>query len=132
MGKLLLIASDWQFRALVRAQLIETGYDVTAFPRLDVALAYLVRGSRFKSLAKPAATIVDLAGLGANATLLVDLWWLTGQAPLLLCGGMLDRSMLQAEDLPPARVLTRPFSVGDVVDEVRRMDTWSGSHTDSA
>ncbi|MBN1659859.1 MAG: hypothetical protein JXA93_15750 [Anaerolineae bacterium] len=50
----------------------------------------------------------------------------------MLCGGLLDRALLRAEELPPARVLTRPFSVGDVVTEVRRMGTWSGNPTGSA
>lgn len=123
-AKLLLIAADWQFRALVRAQLIEAGYEVMAFPRLDVALLYLMRGG-----APPWLTIVDLPGLDANVSTLVDLRRLTGQVPLLLCGGILDRAVIDAEELQPARVLMRPFSVGDVVREVRKMDTWSGTGT---
>lgn len=131
--KLLLIASDWQFRALVRAQLIEAGYKVVAFPRLDVALAYLMHGPGVAGGGEqPAATIVDLVGLGASVSALVDLWQLSGQAPLLLCGGILDRAVLDAAGLPPARVLTRPFSVGDVVSEVRRMGTWSQTRAESA
>ncbi|HSJ56008.1 MAG TPA: hypothetical protein VLC95_02445 [Anaerolineae bacterium] len=124
---MLLIAGDWQFRALVRAQLIETGYEVIAFPRLDVALAYLMRGPRREDGTQPAATIVDLTELDASLAMLVDLWRLTDQAPLLLCGGILDRTLLQSEKLPPAHVLRRPFSVGDVVNEVRRIDRWSSS-----
>jgi len=126
-AKLLLIAGDWQFRALVRAQLIEAGYEVMAFPRLDVALLYLVRGG-----VPPRLTIVDLPGLDANVSTLVDLRRLSGEAPLLLCGGMLDRAVIEAEELRPARVLMRPFSVGDVVSEVRRMDTWTGTQTGGA
>lgn len=129
---MLLIASDWQFRALVRAQLIEAGYEVTAFPRLDVALAYLARGRRAQGEGEqPAATVVDVAGLGASVSALVDVWRLTGEAPLLLCGGILDRAVLNSEALPAARVLARPFSVGDVVSEIRRIDRCSGTKTDS-
>ena len=124
---MLLIAGDWQFRALVRAQLIETGYEVIAFPRLDVALAYLMRGPWGEDGDQLAATIVDLTELDTSLTLLVDLWQLTDQAPLLLCGGILDRTLLQSEKLPPAHVLRRPFSVGDVVNEVWRIDRWSSS-----
>jgi hypothetical protein len=127
MDRLLLVAPGWQFRALVRAQLIEAGHEVHSFPRLDVALAYLARGGE-----RSAVTVVDLSGLGATARMLSGLWTLSGRAQLLLCGGGLDRALLGADGVPPARVLLRPFSVGDVVAGVERMLACTGQATAQA
>jgi DNA-binding response OmpR family regulator len=115
-GEILLIAADWQFRALVRAQLLEEGYELRALPSVESALSSLVRGDE-----PPRLIILDMKAVNVEAGVLWDLWRLSGEAPLVLCGGALDRAMLGRENLPPARVLLRPFRVGDLVDEVRRM-----------
>jgi DNA-binding response OmpR family regulator len=114
--EILLIAADWQLRALVRAQLLAEGYEVMALPSLEVGLAHLVR-----SEGSPCLAIVDTQGLGVEAGMLVDLWQLTGRVPLILCGGVWNRAELAQEDLPPAEVLLRPFRVGDLVSQVQRM-----------
>lgn len=119
MGKIWLIAADWQFRALVRAQLLEEGFKVRAVPSLEIALAYLIRGEE-----GPCLIILDLQGQDVEAPTVSDLWRLTGEAPLLLCGGALDRAALDQGSLPPARVLLRPFRLRDLVKEVRRMRSW--------
>jgi DNA-binding NtrC family response regulator len=114
-GEILLIAADWQFRALVRAQLLEEGYTVRAFPLLESALAYLMRSSE-----RPQSIIVDVQDARALTRILRDLWRLSGEVPLILCGGAASRELANQEDLPPARLLYRPFRIKDVVDEVRR------------
>jgi len=111
-----LIAADWQFRRLVYAQLLEEGYSVLALPALEAALVYLLRGGESSRL-----TVLDLLGQDVRGEQLKDLAQLTGGAPLIVCGGAIDRSTLAQEGVPPARVLLRPFSVGDLVHEVRRM-----------
>ena len=116
---ILLIAADWQFRALVRAQLLEEGYEVQAFPDLEVALFYLARGD-----SRPQLAIVDSQGLRIEPDAISRLWQLMDEEPLLFCAGLLDRGMLVRAGMPPARQLVRPFSVGDVVAEVRRMGIW--------
>lgn len=116
MGEILLIAADWQFRVLVRAQLLEEGFEVRALPALETGLAYLVRSGE-----QPQLTIVGTQDVRIEAGALRDLWRLTGEAPLLLCGNAPDQAMLGQEGMPPARLLLRPFRVGDVVQEVRRM-----------
>jgi hypothetical protein len=116
---ILLIAAEWQFRALVRAQLLEEGYEVQALPDLKVALFHLERGGP-----RPRLAIVDLKGLKVEVDDIARLWKLAEQAPLLLCGGLLDRGLLDRDGMPPARLRVRPFSVGDVVAEVRRMGIW--------
>jgi DNA-binding response OmpR family regulator len=114
-----MISADWQFRALVRAQLVEEGYDVQAFPAWQVALAYLQHGTP-----RPALTIIDTQDLRIEPHTVSRLWQLTREAPLLLCGDLLDRGLLDQEGMPPAHLLVRPFRVGDVVAEVRRMGIW--------
>ncbi|MCL7452457.1 MAG: hypothetical protein M8467_05355 [Anaerolineae bacterium] len=114
-----MIAADWQFRALVRAQLLEEGYEVQAFPALEVAQFHLQGAGP-----RPLLTIVDSKGLGLKRDDLSRLWELTDQAPLLLCGGLLDRGLLDQEGMPPAHLLVRPFRVGDVVAEVERLGIW--------
>ena len=42
MEEIFLIAADWQFRALVRAQLLEEGFEVRSWPSLKAALQDLV------------------------------------------------------------------------------------------
>ena len=116
MGEILLIAVGWQFRALVRAQLLEEGFEVRALPTLEAALAYLLRSGE-----QPRLTILDTQDVEIEARPLQDLWRLTGEAPLLLCRSALSQVTLSQEGMPPARVLLRPFRVGDVVQEVRRM-----------
>ncbi len=116
MGEILLIAADWQLRALVRAQLLEEGFDVRALPSLEIALAHLLRSG-----GQPRLTIVDTQGLQAEARQLSDLWRLTGHAPLILCGGALSGEALVQEGLVPAEVLLRPFRVGDLVAQVRKV-----------
>jgi DNA-binding response OmpR family regulator len=115
-GEILLIAADWQLRALAGAQLLEEGYSVRAVPSLDSALAYLVRSGK-----QPRLTILDTQGSGLDAGGLSGLWRLTGGAPLILCGGAFNGPALSQEGLPPVQVLLRPFRVGDLVEQVRKV-----------
>jgi len=115
-GEILLIAADWQLRALVRAQLLEEGYSVNALPSLEIALATLIRGGE-----QPRLTILDMQGIEIQARALSDLWRLTGEAPLILCGGVFSRAELSQDGIPPAQVLLRPFCVGDLVEQVRKV-----------
>jgi DNA-binding response OmpR family regulator len=115
-GEILLIAADWQLRALVRAQLLEEGFDVRALPSLKIALARLLCSG-----GQPRLTIVDTLGLQVEARQLSDLWRLTGHAPLILCGGVLSGEALVQAGLAPAEVLLRPFRVGDLVAQVRKV-----------
>jgi len=111
----LLIAADRQLRRLLYAQLLEEGYSVLALPSLETALAHLLRGGE-----APRLTVLDLHGQAVTGQQVDNLSQLTGRAPLILCGGALDRATLTQAGLPPARVLLRPFTVGDLLHEVRR------------
>jgi DNA-binding response OmpR family regulator len=115
-GEILLIAADWQMRALVRAQLLEEGYEVRAWTGLKPAMAHLLQGGP-----QPRVTILDLAGIDADVQTLSDLWVLTGQMPLLVCAGRADGDLLLRPGMPPARILLRPYRVEEVVEWVRAM-----------
>jgi hypothetical protein len=125
-GKIFLIAADWQFRALVRAQLLEEGFEVRSWPSLKAALQDLVISGEQAGL-----TILDTKDLDFEAGATADLLRLMGGTPLILCGDALSQSSLSTlltsratvdqEGPPPARVLLRPFRVGDLVEEVRRV-----------
>ena len=124
-GEILLIASDRRFRALVRAQLLDEGYAVRPLPSLEIALVYLMHGGK-----QPRLTILDTQGIALEAQALSGLWRVAREAPLILCGGMLSRAALDQEGLPPmAKVLLRPFRVGDLVKEVQRVLACSGDET---
>lgn len=116
MGKILLIAADWQMRALVRAQLLDEGYEVQAWPSMEQAMESLLRGAM-----PPQLTILDAEGIDVDAAAILGLWHLTGQVPLLLCLGMQSRHLLSQAGLPPNQTLMRPFRVGDVVQQARKM-----------
>jgi hypothetical protein len=125
-GKIFLIAADWQFRALVRAQLLEEGFEVRSWPSLKAALQDLVISGEQAGL-----TILDTKDLDFEAGATADLLRLMGGTPLILCGDALSQSSLSTlltsrakvgqEGPPPERVLLRPFRVGDLVEEVRRV-----------
>jgi DNA-binding response OmpR family regulator len=115
-GEILLIAAEWQLRALVRAQLLEEGYEVMALPSMEIGRAYLARSDQ-----SPRLTIVDTQGLQLEVRHLVDLWQLSGQAPLILCARAPWQEELAAEGLPLAWMMLRPFRVGDLVKQVRRI-----------
>ncbi len=128
MGEILLIAADWQLRALVRAQLLEEGFEVRAWPSLELALAHLIRDG-----ARPRLILVEVQGSEREGQLLADLWRLAGEAPLIVCGGALGRITLSQEGLPPiAAALLRPFRVGDLVELVREVLAWPRSSANGA
>jgi DNA-binding response OmpR family regulator len=119
-GEILLISADWQFRALVYAQLQEEGFQVRALPSLEAALAAVMRGSE-----RPRLMILDMQGIEAEAQVVTDLWRLTAEAPLILCGGPSSQARLSMQGLLPARVMLRPFRVDDLVKEVRGLWVWT-------
>ncbi len=89
---------------------------MTALPSLQAAATHLNRRGR-----KPRVTVLDAQGMEVGAQILSDLVRLVGEQPIVFCSGMLNRRILAQVEALPARVLHRPFSVGDVVEEVRKL-----------
>lgn len=117
--RILLIQPEWPARALLKAVLEEEDCEVLGAdtPRLAINLS-TVRGFR------PDVIVLDAVGLSADATDLQELQFLRGHAPLLL----LRSSQYDPPDaeLSPSAVLRRPFTIGDVVNALRRLVTRSG------
>jgi DNA-binding response OmpR family regulator len=113
--EILLIAADWQFRALLRAQLLEEGFEVKSWPSLENALVFLIRGGE-----PPQAIVLDTESVCVESRIVSDLWRLADMAPLLLCTGAGGRAELDGMQLPPSMILVRPFRIRDVVREVHR------------
>jgi DNA-binding NtrC family response regulator len=119
-GGVLLIAADWQSRALALAELQEAGYDVTALPGLRHALAALAAPAR--RAAWPALIILDVrAGEDAAPGRVEDLVALAAGVPLILVVGAFDRAAWEPLRARVAALLVRPVTVGALVDTVRRV-----------
>ena len=111
----LLVAADWQSRALLLAQLQESGYSVTTAPALRHAYRALI-GQRVH----PRLILLDTTG-DEDATLpyVEQLGELAPGIPTVL---LIEAHRLQEwQPLQDrvAQILHRPVSVGDVVEAVR-------------
>ena len=109
---IVLFAIDWRARALIRAQLIEDGFDVLATDTWREARRWLRHSST------PRAVIVDVTDVKHPMDLLEGLRELTRPDRVIVLTGL--------GALPPApieglgfRVLKRPFAIGDVSAAVR-------------
>ena len=109
---IVLLAAEWQPRALIRAQLIEEGWEVVATSGWPMMRRHLRPGS------KPRVAIVDLKALPEPQSVLRDLRVLMKPERVLVLSAI--------GTIPPAeierlgfRVIPRPFVIEDVVQAVR-------------
>ncbi len=114
--KVLLTGGEWRPRALVLAQLLEEGYDVTAVETWDEA-ELLLR----KRAVKPAVVVFDLEDEPQPEAALTTLARLVapGRAVVLTAASTLPAAPARA--LGFGHVLVRPYSVADVVNTVARI-----------
>jgi len=105
---IVLLATEWQPRALLRAQLIEEGFDVLATDTWTAMRRHLRPGS------KPALAIIDLQGLPDAGRVLNDLKVLMKphRALVLTALGTLTPDHVRALGF---RVVDRPVEIGRVV-----------------
>lgn len=105
--EVVLLGVEWQPRALIRAQLIEDGFDVLATDAWPM-MRHLVRSR------KPRLAIIDLQGLAEPRTVLDDLGALMTPARVLVltAAGTLAPAEIERAGF---RVLQRPIAIGDVV-----------------
>ena len=108
------LSADWQSRALIRAQLIEDGFDVVAMESWTKMRRHLRPGS------KPRLTIVDLKDLPEPQDVLRDIHDLMKPERVLVLSA-LGTIPLDEIERYGFRVVTRPFVIANVVREVRRM-----------
>jgi len=112
---ILLVLPDHWARALLRAELIERGYDTVGAPDLRTAF-------RFPSLGEPRGpvrlVVLDEAALDGDEHRVLDLVLSEhGRPPVLL----LARAFQEPSPGPWARVVRRPFALGELVAIVEKM-----------
>ncbi len=119
---LLLIAADWQSRALTLAELQEAGYEVMAVPGVEYALRALRRG-----LVAPPLIVLDVhddpVATPERATRLMEL---APGVPLVLIVGVYDRATWQPLKSQVAAWLERPVTIGQIITTVRAFAAPSG------
>jgi DNA-binding response OmpR family regulator len=110
MKTVLVVGRDWQFRALLRAQLREDGYEALGLATLEEAAQTIAQMP-----STPAVVVFDTTGAPASECLgrLQDL---ARRAAVIVVA-----SAREEVDVPGAQVLHRPLSVGLVVTEVKRV-----------
>lgn len=116
MARILIAGRDWTSRALLRAQLIEEGFDAEAYDSVGDTVQRL-----WGSQDMPALLIADLfesenmaqdvAAL-SHWVKLLPVWILAGH-------GVAGADKEALEDLGVERVLFRPLDVGKLVEEIK-------------
>ena len=104
MKVILIVGREWKFRALLRAQLREEGYEALAFETLSDAET---------TLASAAALVLDTADFKPEEWQ-AQLQQLATGMPVLVVAGA-DEPV----EIPRARVLRRPVRLADIVSVVR-------------
>ena len=107
-----LLGTEWKARALIRAQLIEEGFEVVATNTWSMMRRHLRPGR------KPSVAIVDLKGLDAPEQVLRDLAVLMKPRRVLILTAMATVPLSEISSLG-FRVIRRPFTVADVISAVR-------------
>jgi DNA-binding response OmpR family regulator len=110
----LLIEDAWRFRAAIKAQLMELGFEVLRLPTLEAGVKLLTALHR----ARPRLVIVDTIGQPHVSGLLPQLRAAAEGIPMILCTGPFDREMSHFNPDDWAAILVRPFSIGDLVGKV--------------
>jgi DNA-binding NtrC family response regulator len=105
-------AEHWP-RALLRAELIERGYDAVGFTAVDEAIFRLTRERR----RRPRLVLVDLAGqaLARDSVALLS----AGGVPVIAVAGAQEASGAE-ERLGVTALIRRPVSLGQLADAVDR------------
>jgi hypothetical protein len=111
---IVLLGTEWQARALLRAQLIEQGFEVIAVDTWPLMRRHLRPGR------KPRLAIVDLQGLQQPEQALDDLRILMDPRAVLVLRGIGTVAAAKIEDLG-FQVLNRPVTIGSVVAVAERV-----------
>ena len=106
------LAVEWQPRALIRAQLIEEGWEVVATSSWPMMRRHLRPGS------KPRLALVDLKDLPDPQSVLRDLRVLMKPQRVLVLSAIGTIPLAEIE-LLGFRVIARPFVIDDIVRAIR-------------
>jgi len=114
---LLLVAADWQSRALILAELQELGYEVMAVPGVAYAINALLKG-----LIDPPLLLLDVHN-DATATpeKVRGLLSLLPDRPVIFMTGVFDRDRWEPLRGEVTRYFQRPIRIGDVIAAVQAL-----------
>lgn len=119
-ARIWLVAPDWEVRALARAQLLEEGYDVTAVEDWEALRARLAA----EEVVPPALLVAELTGAEPPGVLAL-LRAFPARRLVLRGAGATAAAALRAAGIDA--VLSRPFSIADVVRAAQRLTSSPGS-----
>ena len=110
----MLLASEWPERALLRAQLIEQGYEVVAIDRWPIPRLYR------RPAMMPQAMIIDLRGLADPRATLDEVRFVMSPDRVIV---LMALGTLANDDVRNLgfNVIDRPATVGDIVAAVARV-----------
>jgi DNA-binding NtrC family response regulator len=115
MSEIVIAGKDWQARALLRAQLLEEGFEVEAYESIAEALATLGAATGIPKLL--------IADISASDDPVADVESLTAWSPKLPIWIIASRTYLVNQGLRGhgfARIFMRPVEIGELVNQVKR------------
>src|SRR5919109_2293318 len=118
---IVLLGSEWRPRALIRAQLIEEGFEVVA------TNSWPMMRRRLRPGMKPRLALVDLQGLPEPAEVLNELRVLMKPERVLVLTAI---GTLSAADVERRgfRIISRPIMIADIVQVVASMIGCDAAH----
>jgi hypothetical protein len=107
-----LLVSEWPMRALLRAQLIEEGYDVVAVDAWPIPRQYLVSGM------KPRVLVIDLLGLPRPRMVLEEVRYVIQPRHVIVLTAL---GTVDADDIRRLgfHAIDRPATVGSLVAAIK-------------
>jgi CheY-like chemotaxis protein len=115
MSQIHIAGKDWQARALLRAQLLEEGFDVEAYETIPEALATLQPGTKLPDL--------FIADISASDDPSADVEALSAWSRKVPTWVIASRSYIIERGLRGhgfEMILLRPVDVGEVVDQIKQ------------
>jgi DNA-binding response OmpR family regulator len=116
-----LLGAEWKTRALVRAQLIEEGFEVVATNTWAMMRRHLRPGR------KPAVAVVDLKGLDDPEQVVRNLAVLMNPERVLVLAATATVPCSEIAGLG-FHVISRPFTIAEVVSAVRSVRLQADAH----
>jgi len=114
-SQILIAGKDWQARALLRAQLLEEGFEVEAYETIPEALATLQAGPQLPDLM--------IADISASDDPSADVEALSAYAHKVPIWVIASRSYIIEKGLRGhgfEMILLRPVDVGELVDQIKQ------------
>ena len=115
MSRILLAGKDWQARALLRAQLLEEGFDVEAYEIIPEALAQLEAGTSLPNLLVADISASDQPSADVEA---LSTWsrriptWIIASQTYIVKKGLRGHGF--------EMILLRPVDVGELVEQIKQ------------